>query len=112
MFEKENIILKNINKNIEALGKSVDRFAVAFDKKLNRLEENVDAKMLLLDEKMIALGKRVDERMDLFEESNRKNGALLEKLKSKFDLSIEGYSSLKELSEKMNERLNVLEGRA
>ena len=33
----------------------------------------------------------------------------MEKLEVKFDLALEGYTSVRESNEKMNERLNILE---
>lgn len=84
MLEKENTILKNLDKKMEALDRKVDGLAGEF----NHLKKQVDGRILLIAEKMNSVAKRVDERMDRFEESNRKNGILLEKLDGKFDLAL------------------------
>ncbi|HUC02023.1 MAG TPA: hypothetical protein VMA75_03910 [Candidatus Paceibacterota bacterium] len=108
MLEKENIVLKNLDKRVGALEDKVDH-----------LKKEVDGRTLLILTKLDSVAKRVDERMDFFEkkmdqyeESNRKTGLLLEKLDSKFDFALEGYGSLKALIEGMNERLILLEERA
>jgi hypothetical protein len=98
MLKNENTISKNIQKGIVGLREEFDH-----------LEKRMDGRILLIAEKINSLAKRVDERMDRFEESNRKNGVLLEKLDTKFDLSLEGYSSLKERTDKLEDRVSILE---
>jgi len=119
MLEKEHTILKNLNKKVEALwgtvdsiDKKIDGLNGEFRDKFDHLKKGVDGRMLLIITKLDLVEKKVNERMDRFEESNRKTGLLLEKLDSKFDFALEGYSSLKALIEGMNDRMTALEGLA
>jgi chromosome segregation ATPase len=132
MLKKEGTILKNLvhavvtldkkvgvldgkvwtlDKRVGALERKVEaleRKVEALDRKVEALERKVDA----LDRKMDLFEKRVTERMDRLEESNRKIGVLLEKLDSKFDFALEGYGLLKERTDKLENRVEVLEERS
>ena len=102
MVEKENTILKSLDKRVGALEDNVK----SLDKKVWFLDKKVEA----IDKKIDGFVVKFDERMDRFEESNRKTGLLLEKLDSKFDFALEGSGSLKTLIEGMNDRVTALEG--
>ena len=76
--------------------------------------EDINNSLKSIDKRFDSLDKKVDHlgiRADNLDRSYHYIGVQMEKLETKFDLALEGYGSLKELGEKMNERLNVLEGR-
>ena len=66
---------------------------------------------MIKKQKKVSL-KSLDERVGRVEESVRKIGVHLDKLEDKFDLCIEGFGTLNERSEKMEDRVTILEGRA
>lgn len=65
---------------------------------------------MIKKQKKITL-ESLDERLERVESSQRKTGVQLDRLEGKFDLCIEGFSSLKERTDKIEERVSVLENR-
>lgn len=98
--EEKKISLGDINGSLQA----IDVRFNGIDKHLEGMDKRFDS----LDKKVDHLGIRVDN----LDRSYHYIGVQMEKLETKFDLALEGYGSLKELSEKMNIRLNALEGHA
>ena len=85
---------------------------------LNAINDRFDAienRFEAMDKRFDGLDKKVDTlvtRVDNLDRSYHYLGVRMEKVEAKFDLALEGYGALKELGEKMNERLNILEGHA
>lgn len=103
--EQKKISLEDINDSL----KGIDGRFGDIDKHFEKIDERFDG----IDKRFDSLDKKVDiltTRVDNLDRSYRYIGLQMEKLETKFDLALEGYNSLKELGEKMNERLNVLEG--
>jgi hypothetical protein len=91
MIQKKNVTLKDIDTRLDSL---------------NLTTKSLSVRSGFLEVRM----EKVETKLEILIESVQKTGVLLERLEGKFDLSLEGYSSLKERADKVEDRVTVLEG--
>lgn len=66
--------------------------------------------MVKNEKKKISL-ESLDERLERVEISQRKAGVQLDRLEYKFDLCLEGFGSLKERADKIEDRVGILDSK-